>query len=64
MTTEIDREPQALYRMLADRFAQIERAPGVDIGAGQDVHFQRVDTSAVIEAKQDVVHSWRFKSHR
>jgi hypothetical protein len=28
------------------------------------VHFQRVDTSAVIEAKQDVVHSWRFKSHR
>ena len=64
MTTEIDREPETLYGMLADRFAQIERAPGVDIGAGQDVHFQRVDTSAVIEAKQDVVHSWRLKAHR
>jgi len=64
MTTEIDREPETLYGMLADRLAQIERTPGVGIGAGQDVHFQRVDTSAVIEAKQDVVHSWRLKAHR
>ena len=64
MTTEIDREPETLYGMLADRLAQIERTPGVGIGAGQDVHFERIDTSAVLEAKQDVVHSWRLKAHR
>jgi len=64
MTTEIDREPETLYGMLADRLAQIERTPGVGIGAGQDVHLERIDTSAVLEAKQDVVHSWRLKAHR
>ena len=59
---EIDPEPQAVDGVLADRLAQVKRAPGVDVGAGEDVRFQCVDTVAAVETKHDVVHSNDLKA--
>jgi len=53
---EIDRQPQGLDDMLAARVAEIERAPGGVVGAGQHVCLQSVDRLAIVEAKEAVVH--------
>ena len=42
--------------MLADRLAEIQRAPRRVIGAGEDVRLQAVDPRVIAETKYAVVH--------
>ena len=53
---KIDHDTQAFDRVLADRLAFMERAPGGLIGACQDQPFQGLDFLAIRKTKQRVMH--------
>ena len=53
--TKIDPETQGFDGVLADRLAEIQRAPRRFIGAGEDVRFQGVYRLVVAETKHAVI---------